>query len=160
MSDDTNTPPPFAVMGLLPLARRHGNEPVCEPSSGNVGHMPFGRSMLFVPAHDERRVPKALASAADAVILDLEDAVPAAEKAHARSRLAGAIGAHPRGLVRVNAVGTDDFPAHARGSPRRELVPVNAFGTDDFAADWAAVRALDVAGAVLPKASSAEEVPE
>lgn len=93
--------------------------------------------MLFVPAHDERRVPKALASAADAVILDLEDAVPAAEKALARSRLAGAVGAHRRVLVRVNAV-----------------------GTEDFGADWAAVRALDVAGAVLPKASSAEEVPE
>jgi citrate lyase subunit beta/citryl-CoA lyase len=33
------------------------------------------RSLLFVPADSERKIPKALASGADIVILDLEDSV-------------------------------------------------------------------------------------
>src|SRR3546814_11793367 len=42
------------------------------------------RSLLFVPGHDERKIEKALAGAADAVLLDLEDAV--AEESKARPR--------------------------------------------------------------------------
>ena len=42
------------------------------------------RSLLFVPGHDERKLAKALESGADALILDLEDAVPDAEKPRAR----------------------------------------------------------------------------
>jgi citrate lyase subunit beta/citryl-CoA lyase len=42
------------------------------------------RSWLYVPGHRPERVRKALASAADAVVVDLEDAVPAAAKKDAR----------------------------------------------------------------------------
>ncbi|MGH6645050.1 MAG: aldolase/citrate lyase family protein, partial [Bradyrhizobium sp.] len=41
------------------------------------------RSYLAVPAHRARMVQSAAASAADAVFMDLEDAVPPAEKASA-----------------------------------------------------------------------------
>jgi citrate lyase subunit beta/citryl-CoA lyase len=49
------------------------------------------RSALFVPAHREGWVEKAIAAGSDAVILDLEDSVPAADKDAARSRIAGAV---------------------------------------------------------------------
>lgn len=42
------------------------------------------RSLLFVPGHKEPWIDKAVASGADALILDLEDAVPARDKATAR----------------------------------------------------------------------------
>jgi citrate lyase subunit beta/citryl-CoA lyase len=45
------------------------------------------RSFLFVPGHRPERFQKALQSGADAVILDLEDAVPQAEKASAREAI-------------------------------------------------------------------------
>jgi citrate lyase subunit beta/citryl-CoA lyase len=51
------------------------------------------RSALFVPAHRDGWVEKAVAAGPDAVILDLEDAVPAGEKERARSRVGGAIAA-------------------------------------------------------------------
>ena len=54
---------------------------------------PRWRSLLFVPAHVERFVARAHERGADAVILDLEDAVPAAEKPAARERLAASIAA-------------------------------------------------------------------
>lgn len=69
------------------------------------------RSFLFVPAIRADRFAKALASGADAVIIDLEDAVAPADKAAARGLLADAFGrfAPPeraRLLVRMNAHGT------------------------------------------------------
>ncbi|MGH6784435.1 MAG: aldolase/citrate lyase family protein, partial [Sphingomicrobium sp.] len=45
------------------------------------------RSWLFVPADSERKIAKALDSAADAIIFDLEDSVAAANKAGARELL-------------------------------------------------------------------------
>ena len=42
------------------------------------------RSMLFVPADSERKLAKAMGSPADALILDLEDAVAASRKDEAR----------------------------------------------------------------------------
>lgn len=42
------------------------------------------RSYLFVPGDQPQRFPKALASSADAVIIDLEDAVAPARKDAAR----------------------------------------------------------------------------
>jgi citrate lyase subunit beta / citryl-CoA lyase len=69
------------------------------------------RSFLFVPAMRPERFAKALASGADAVIIDLEDAVAPADKAQARAQLCGAfaqIGAVDRArlVVRMNASGT------------------------------------------------------
>jgi citrate lyase subunit beta/citryl-CoA lyase len=64
------------------------------------------RSLLFVPADSERKIAKALASAADVVILDLEDSV-APDRKDAARRLAakcltGRDRAQPQLLVRLN----------------------------------------------------------
>lgn len=69
------------------------------------------RSFLFVPANRPERFVKALASGADAIIIDLEDAVSPAEKTTARQQLANAFGQFATGdrsrvVVRMNASGT------------------------------------------------------
>ena len=69
------------------------------------------RSFLFVPANRPERYVKALASGADAIIIDLEDAVSPADKPYARRQLAQAFGQlsaadHARTVVRMNAQGT------------------------------------------------------
>ena len=71
----------------------------------------LARSFLFVPANRPDRFAKALASGADAVIIDLEDAVSPAEKTAARGQLAdGFAQLNPadraRLVVRLNALGT------------------------------------------------------
>lgn len=99
------------------------------------------RSFLFVPANRPERYAKALASGADAVIIDLEDAVPPADKAAARRQLTEGL----RGL-----------PAQERG---RVLVRINAAGTPWHAEDAAQLQvlvALGLAGVVVPKAESAD----
>src|SRR5471032_1569458 len=66
------------------------------------------RTFLFAPGNHPRRVEKALALDADAVILDLEDAVAVAEKVATRKTVVEAL-SKPRtckGYVRVNAIGT------------------------------------------------------
>ncbi|MEV5835637.1 CoA ester lyase [Nocardia sp. NPDC052112] len=68
---------------------------------------PPRRSVLCVPGGDERKIRKALASGADQVVIDLEDAVPPADKDRARETL-GAIAWDdctqlPSIAVRVNA---------------------------------------------------------
>ena len=67
------------------------------------------RSFLFAPGNHARRVEKALSLDADAVILDLEDAVATAEKPATREAVAAASGRPRRGwlYVRVNAADTD-----------------------------------------------------
>jgi len=66
------------------------------------------RTYLAVPAHRARHVENAAASAADAVFLDLEDAVPPAEKAAALEAAATALTTHDWGdkavAVRLNAI--------------------------------------------------------
>jgi citrate lyase subunit beta/citryl-CoA lyase len=71
------------------------------------------RSALFVPANVERRVQRALASPAHAVIVDLEDAVPEAEKAAARASAASvlAAGGRPGTTLRINGADTPHFAA-------------------------------------------------
>jgi citrate lyase subunit beta/citryl-CoA lyase len=70
------------------------------------------RSLLFVPGHKPAWAEKALKAGADAVVLDLEDSVPDAEKAGARTTAAESI-AHLHGLdpavglfVRTNSLAT------------------------------------------------------
>jgi citrate lyase subunit beta/citryl-CoA lyase len=67
------------------------------------------RSLLFVPADRPDRFDKAWASGAQAVIVDLEDAVPPARKAQARAALASWLAAERPVTVRVNAAGTPWF---------------------------------------------------
>ena len=74
------------------------------------------RSKLFVPGSRPELFDKAMASAADAVSFDLEDAVARERKAEARAALAGFLrgrvaGAGKLVVVRVNPVGSADFSA-------------------------------------------------
>lgn len=93
------------------------------------------RSLLFVPGNDERKVARALDSEADAVIVDLEDAVPVAEKAAAREQVL-------------------ELLAHASPSAAT-MVRINAIDTPFGQSDWAAVRESAVGAVVLPKATPA-----
>ena len=98
----------------------------------------FIRSALFVPATRPERIPKALASGADAVIVDLEDAVQESLKEQARSQLDSFLTEQPdaRVLVRVNA------PGHVGQAADLELCR----------------RHPGVIGLLLPKAESAAQV--
>ena len=94
------------------------------------------RSLLFVPGTRPERIAKAAAMAADGVILDLEDAVPPAQKAQAREWV-------------VAALGRVDF-----GS-RERIVRVNAPGAPEHAADLSAVVPAGPDALLLPKLSDA-----
>ncbi|MCK3769492.1 CoA ester lyase [Microbacterium aerolatum] len=75
------------------------------------------RSVLFVPGHKADWIQKALASPADGIIIDLEDAVPEADKALARQNARTAITSYTGAktvLVRVNGLDTDHFGEDAR----------------------------------------------
>jgi citrate lyase subunit beta/citryl-CoA lyase len=95
------------------------------------------RSLLFAPGNHARRAEKALTLAADAVILDLEDAVAVAEKPAARDAVVAAL---------------------ARPRRRRCYVRVNAMSTEWSYADLTAVVAPGTDGIVLPKVESADEI--
>jgi citrate lyase beta subunit len=76
------------------------------------------RSLLFAPGDDAKKLTKALASEADAVIADLEDGVGSARKDEARALVAQILSDIPRGsagrLVRVNPGEPRDLDAIAR----------------------------------------------
>jgi citrate lyase subunit beta/citryl-CoA lyase len=97
------------------------------------------RSLLFVPGDRPERFAKAVASGADALILDLEDSVVPERKAEARAAVRGWIEA-PR----------DEGPA--------VFVRINPIDSEDVAADLDALAGLALDGIVLPKAEGAESV--
>ncbi len=70
-------------------------------------HLP--RSYLFVPGNRPERFPKAFASAADAVIIDLEDAVSPDEKRIARSSVGAFLSPETPIILRINSVKTEWF---------------------------------------------------
>ncbi|GFE27304.1 HpcH/HpaI aldolase/citrate lyase family protein [Streptomyces nigrescens] len=80
----------------------------CEADAAAVARPPL-RSLLFVPGTRTDWLPKAQAAGADAVILDLEDAVPEQDRASARAQVGEAIAQaaaeaadHPALFVRIN----------------------------------------------------------
>lgn len=87
------------------------------------------RSLLYVPAHSERFIAKAHERGADAIILDLEDAVPEVEKTTARERLATAVASVTRNgaaaFVRINAGPRqrDDAVAAVRAGAHGLFIP-------------------------------------
>jgi len=95
----------------------------------------ISRSYLFVPANRQDRFDKALQSGAHSVIVDLEDAVPPAEKEAARATVADWLRPDRPVLIRVN--GTD---------------------TPWFRDDLAMCRLPGVAGIVLPKAERIDDI--
>lgn len=78
-------------------------------------------TLLFVPANRPERYAKALASGADLVVIDLEDAVPADAKSAARAAALVAASADSRLAVRINPVasveGIRDLAAMADARP-------------------------------------------
>lgn len=102
------------------------------------------RSFLFVPADRPERHAKALASGADAVIIDLEDAVAPEAKTRAAEGLRGQWAQ----LARLAA---------QAGRPAL-LLRCNAAGTPWFDADLALAAAIRPDGLVLPKAESVDQL--
>src|SRR6516225_218537 len=103
------------------------------------------RSLLFVPAADGRKLDKAMASGADAVIVDLEDSIPAQGKADARMRAAAFIkdaveaAQRPRLLVRINGFATGladaDLDAVVPARPDAIMLPKAEGGAGVIHAD-------------------------
>lgn len=63
------------------------------------------RSWLFGPGHSERILARVFDAGADAVLLDLEDAVPPDQKPRAREQVREALADHPEAWVRINRAG-------------------------------------------------------
>lgn len=93
------------------------------------------RSYLFVPGNRPDRYAKALAAGADAVIVDLEDAVPPADKTAARAALAAWLSPDHPVLIRVNGAESQWF--------REDLVVCKRPG---------------IAGVLLPKAENVDDI--
>lgn len=100
------------------------------------------RSLLFAPGNDAHKLEKALTAGADAVVADLEDAVPAGEKEAARKLVV-------------------DLFAGARTSSLA-AVRVNGAGTAFWEDDLHTLAGLDLGALVLPKATpeAVAELPE
>jgi citrate lyase beta subunit len=81
------------------------------------------RSYLFAPGHSEKLLGKVFDARADAVMLDLEDAVPLQHKTAARTNVADALAFHPT-WVRINAAGTELAVGSRRASDVVGLPPV------------------------------------
>jgi len=99
------------------------------------------RSFLFAPANRHDMIAKFPRTRADVFVLDLEDAVPAADRPGARARLAEAVSIARRG-----------------DRPHTIYVRVNEVGSPDFLADAAAVNESGADGVVLPKAESDHDI--
>jgi len=98
------------------------------------------RVALFAPGINTKVMSKAIGAAVDAVILDLEDSVPIASKAEARSLVASVI---------------DSSVANAGPA---NFVRVNGAATGYLVDDLEAVVRLGLAAVMLPKAESVEDV--
>jgi len=98
------------------------------------------RAALVAPGSDERKAGKALASAADEVVLDLEDAVTPAQKDAARALIAPLVREH--------------------GGRRTVSVRINGRGTPWFENDLRACAELGdaLASIVIPKVESAADL--
>jgi len=97
------------------------------------------RSLLFVPGDSERKFARAAESGADALILDLEDAVAPAQKTHARDLVARLL----------------DQQA---SRPWAFFVRVNALDTGLTLDDMAAVVKPGLDGLLIPKADGAADI--
>ena len=97
------------------------------------------RSWLFVPADSDKKVAKAIASNADAIIFDLEDSVSLERKQIARDLLKA---------------------LDARDGGPRWWVRINPLRTDHHKKDLEVFASADFEGVVLPKAESGADIAE
>lgn len=100
----------------------------------------YPRSWLFIPGDSEKKLGKIADCGADAVIIDLEDSVGAANKNTAR------------------ATTVSYLEQHGASSTTQLWVRINALDSDWCAADIAAVVPHGPAGVVLPKAEGPGDV--
>ena len=100
---------------------------------------PLPLTYLFVPGNRPERFDKALASGADRVIMDLEDAVPPAGKADARQAIA----------TWLSGTGAVLDPI---------LIRINDAGTPWYGDDLALARSVNARCVMLPKCESAAQV--
>ncbi|MBP6018617.1 MAG: CoA ester lyase [Burkholderiaceae bacterium] len=96
---------------------------------------PIIKTFLFVPGHQPTRFDKACASKADAVIIDLEDAVSPDDKDSARQAIAAWLPGERPVMLRINSV-----------------------DTPWFADDLALCQLPGISGVVLPKAELASDL--
>jgi citrate lyase subunit beta/citryl-CoA lyase len=101
------------------------------------------RTLLFAPGNRPRMLQKVGQCGADAVILDLEDAVPISEKEATRQAVREAVGA------------IDTCPVYVRINP---LVATTGFSQPIGEADLAAVVRPGLAGIILPKVESPDDL--
>lgn len=100
----------------------------------------FSSNFLFVPGTRPERFSKALDSGANAVVLDLEDAVPEEDKDKARSAIRNA---------------WHDFTADQKS---RLVIRSNAPGSSFYSADLILAQELNVACILIPKSESLDEI--
>jgi citrate lyase subunit beta/citryl-CoA lyase len=112
------------------------------------------RSYLFVPADRPERIDKALTSGADAVIVDLEDAVAPSAKGTAREALVRWLEQRGGGPAATDATQTQSEAARQPAL----LVRVSATSTVWFEDDLQACIHPSVQGLVLPKAERVDEL--
>jgi citrate lyase subunit beta/citryl-CoA lyase len=112
--------------------------------------------MLFVPGDRPERFEKAASSGADAVILDLEDAVAAAQRPRARQAIADHLALAPRQVplwVRINPVDTADalldLAAVVSAAPDGVILPKARSGADVLRLNYW-LEALETAHALVP----------
>jgi citrate lyase beta subunit len=97
------------------------------------------RSLLYVPGHTEKMIRKGIASAADGLILNLEDGIDPARKAEARA-------------VTARLLAEDPF------GDKTLMVRINAFSTGFGFADILELMRGPLPAILLPKADAAEDV--
>jgi citrate lyase subunit beta/citryl-CoA lyase len=110
----------------------------------------WARSFLFVPADRPERIAKAWASGADAVIVDLEDAVAPAAKDAARAALAGVLNPAWPVIVRINAAGSPWFAEDLRLCAMRGVGAVMLPKAEEASALLDLLAAIDEATPILP----------
>lgn len=97
------------------------------------------RSMLFVPGYNEKFMTKAVDCDADALILDIEDSVPAVSRPSARE------------MIR-------NFLTNRAFANKQVFIRVNELLTKDLEEDLKLIECPDIMGIVTPKIYSAEDL--
>ena len=113
------------------------NVPTEPMHEGSAVRAPF--SYLFVPGNRPDRFGKALASGADAIVIDLEDAVAAHDKVRSREHLSA-------------------WLANRTDVGERVLVRINDAGTPWFDADLGLLRGTGIRAIMLPKVEHGHQV--
>lgn len=118
-------------------------------SAVDVTTGPSPRSYLFVPGNRPERIAKALAAGADAVIVDLEDAVAPVDKPAARAAVAAWLSPQRPVVIRINAPDTlwfaEDLALCALAGVGAVLVP-----KAERVADLQRIATVAVGRALLP----------